>query len=35
MTVEDETIHMPAGEVWWFDKHALHSVENGAPTAST
>jgi quercetin dioxygenase-like cupin family protein len=23
-----ETAHMRPGEVWWFDKHAVHHVEN-------
>ena len=31
MTAGEETTHLPAGEVWWFDKHALHSVENHGP----
>jgi hypothetical protein len=31
MTSGDETVHLPAGEVWWFDKHALHSVVNNGP----
>lgn len=27
----DETIHISPGELWWFDHHATHSVQNNGP----
>lgn len=29
-TVDDETVHMAPGEVWWFNHRRLHSVINGS-----
>lgn len=29
----DEVVNMRAGELWWFDKRQVHSVENHGPTA--
>ena len=33
MTVDGEHAALPPGEVWWFDKHAPHSVVNGGDAA--
>lgn len=30
-TVDDETVHMAPGELWWFNHQLTHSVTNGGP----